>query len=120
MGVYKSQNPTLTFGHGFSLLPMMAILGCQIDCIWNKLQPRNGGLTCEIYFAWLKWVNLLIVWTFEVKKSGPLVPILRWKDTLLMWPQLLLGSVRDTKEGSFQSLPAYPRLVNTSVPSLAL
>ena len=24
---------------------MMAILGCQLDYIWNELQSRNGGLT---------------------------------------------------------------------------
>ena len=25
----------------------MAIPGCQLDYIWNELQPRTGGLTCD-------------------------------------------------------------------------
>ena len=25
----------------------MAILGCQLDYIWNELQSRNGGHTCD-------------------------------------------------------------------------
>jgi hypothetical protein len=25
----------------------MAIPGCQLDYIWNELQPRIGGLTCD-------------------------------------------------------------------------
>lgn len=25
----------------------MAILGCQLDYIWNKLQSRNGGHSCD-------------------------------------------------------------------------
>ena len=23
------------------------IPGCQLDCIWNELQSRIGGLTCD-------------------------------------------------------------------------
>jgi hypothetical protein len=26
---------------------VMAILGCQLDYIWNELQSRNGGHTCD-------------------------------------------------------------------------
>jgi hypothetical protein len=26
---------------------VMAILGCQLHCIWNELQSRIGGLTCD-------------------------------------------------------------------------
>lgn len=26
---------------------VMASPGCQLDYIWNKLQPRNGGHTCD-------------------------------------------------------------------------
>lgn len=25
----------------------MASLGCQLDYIWNELQSRNGGHSCE-------------------------------------------------------------------------
>ena len=28
-------------------MPVMAIPGCQLDYIWNKLQSRNGGLICN-------------------------------------------------------------------------
>jgi hypothetical protein len=26
---------------------VMAILGCQLNYIWNKLQSRNGGHNCD-------------------------------------------------------------------------
>ena len=26
---------------------IIAIPGCQLDYIWNELQPRNGGHTCD-------------------------------------------------------------------------
>ena len=25
----------------------MAIFGCQLDCSWNELYSRHGGLTCD-------------------------------------------------------------------------
>ena len=33
---------------------VMAILGCQLDYIWNELQSRNGGHTCDRFSAWLE------------------------------------------------------------------
>jgi hypothetical protein len=27
---------------------MIAILSCQLDCIWNKLQSRNGDHTYDL------------------------------------------------------------------------
>jgi hypothetical protein len=27
---------------------VMAIFGCQLDYIWNELQSRNGGYTCDL------------------------------------------------------------------------
>ena len=29
------------------ILSVMAIPGCQLDYIWNELQSRNGGHTCD-------------------------------------------------------------------------
>ena len=46
---------------------VMAILGCQLDYIWNDLQSRNGGHICEVLLG-LKWVNLLLIWTFDREK----------------------------------------------------
>jgi hypothetical protein len=36
----------LVFLHLF-VLTMMAVPGCQLDYIWNELQPRNGGHICD-------------------------------------------------------------------------
>jgi hypothetical protein len=30
-----------------ALSSVMAIPGCQLDSIWNELQSRIGGLTCD-------------------------------------------------------------------------
>ena len=27
--------------------PVMAIPGCQLDCIWNELQSKSGGHICD-------------------------------------------------------------------------
>jgi hypothetical protein len=34
-------------------VPVVAIPGCQLDCIWNELQYRIGRLTSDPYLeAW--------------------------------------------------------------------
>ena len=39
----------MTFLHiSLCLSPGMAILGCQLDYIWNELQSRNGGHPCDL------------------------------------------------------------------------
>jgi hypothetical protein len=53
----------------------MAIPGCQLDFIWNELQPRNGGHTCDIdlkagrhRFLTLTWRSCGLV---AMKNLGP-------------------------------------------------
>lgn len=31
---------------------VMAVLGCQLDYIWDELQSRRMGHTCERFYAW--------------------------------------------------------------------
>ena len=92
----------------------------------------------------LKWVNWLLVQTFEVGRHtsdpdlkvgrqhafGPdlevrghrlLILILRWEDTPLIWATPSAESLyKDIEEGCFCSLPTCPYLASTSIPSLAL
>jgi hypothetical protein len=35
---------------------VVAIPGCQLDYIWNELQSRNGGHTCDPDLEAGKWV----------------------------------------------------------------
>ena len=32
----------------FGMAHAMAIVGCQLDRIWNKLRSRNEGYTCDL------------------------------------------------------------------------
>ena len=57
---------------------------------------------------------------FKAKRNRPLIQILRWEDTSLIWTTPPAGSLyKDMEEGSFQSLPSCPYLATTSIPSLA-
>jgi hypothetical protein len=100
---------------------VMAILGCQLECIWNELQSRKGGHTCKRFLLGLKWVKPLLILTFGVGRHVPLILILRQEDTPLIWAAPSAGSLyKDMEEGRFYSLPACPHLTSTSIPSLAL
>lgn len=35
-------------------IPVMGILGCQLDNIWTELQSRNGGHICNRFCAWFE------------------------------------------------------------------
>jgi hypothetical protein len=50
---------------------VMAILGCQLDYIWNL-------------FLCLKWVNLLLAQTSGVGRHMPLIQILSWENKPLI------------------------------------
>lgn len=51
---------------------MMAFLSCQLDYIWNKLQSRHGGHTCDLGH----WGN---------KITWPFIQVLRLED-IGFWP----------------------------------
>jgi hypothetical protein len=84
------------------------------------LKMEEGTLTREFLLG-LKWVNSLLVWTFEGRRHMPFIHISSRKDMALIWAIHCPGSVyKDIEEGSFCSLPTCPHLVSTSIPSLAV
>lgn len=40
----------------------MALLGYQLDNVWNELQSRNGGHIYEIFFAWFEVGESISSW----------------------------------------------------------
>ena len=99
-----------------SLTTVMAILGCQLDCIWNEQQSRNGGHTYEESCAW-----------FEMGRSTPSLDL--WSRKTCGFDQILevgrhawaipsAGSITKVTEESFCSLPASPHLASTSILAL--
>lgn len=85
----------------------MPVLGCQCDCVWNELQSRHGGRTCDP--------------DLEAGRHRLLIWILRQDDASLIWPTPSAGSLfKGTGEGRLCSLPACPQLASASIPPLAL
>jgi hypothetical protein len=48
----------------FYLLIVMAIPGCHLDYIWNELQSRNGGHTCDPDLKAVR--HRLLTWTVDM------------------------------------------------------
>lgn len=87
---------------------MVAILGCQLDSIWNELKSNNGGHTWEGFLLNLKLAGL------------PLILIFKWENASLVCAMLSAGSLYKVMEvGSICSLLACPYLAGKSIPSPA-
>ena len=64
------------------VLIVMAILGCQLDCIWDELQSRNGGHTCDPNLEAGR--QLAFDLDVEAGRHRILIQIVRRVDTLLI------------------------------------
>jgi hypothetical protein len=55
----------------------MAIHGCQLDYIWNELQSRIGGLTCDpdLEAGGHRFLTWILAWrsqgTVAIESLGP-------------------------------------------------
>lgn len=104
------------------LLALLSVIAIR-DYIWNELQFRNRGHTCERLLFWLvlRWVN-----TFLREEDAQLWSrSWGWNIHLESGSYLLLEAYTMTKKPFLEwkrlcSLPACPYLVNTSILSLAL
>lgn len=104
------------------LLVLLSVIAI-CDYIWNELQFRNRGHTCERLLFWLvlRWVNTFL----REEDNTTLIQVLRMKHTPWIWIIPSAGSLyNDEKAFSGMkrlcSLPACLYLANTSILSLAL
>jgi hypothetical protein len=103
----------------------MAIIGCQLDYIWNELQSRNEGHTHRRFSAWFEvgesmssldlWGSSTDTFDLKAKRHRSLIHILGQEDTPLIWvPSSAQSLYKDIGEGSFHSLPTCPCLASNS------
>lgn len=88
--------------------PLGDILGCHLDQALSELQSRNGGHSCERLLCCLKWVDPLLVQTFEAEGHA-------FDSSLEVGKQ----SFRDKPEESLYSLAVWSHPGSKSIPSLA-
>lgn len=64
----------------------MAIICCQFVYVQNELKSKTEeGTSVRDILLGLKWMNLLLVWTFEVGRHTSLIWVLRQEDIPLIW-----------------------------------
>ena len=88
--------------------PLVDILGCHLDYTLSELQSKNEGHSWERLPCCLKWVDPLLVQTFEVGGHA-------FDSSLEVGKQ----SFWDKPEESLCSLPVWSHPVSKSIPSLA-
>lgn len=76
---------------------VMAVIGCQLDYVWNELQCRSGGQTRERFPAWFEVGESTSSLDLRARKThgkaGKALP--------LIWATLSAGSLhKDVGEGS--------------------
>ena len=63
----------------YSSMPVMAIPGCRLDYIWNKIKSRNGRHTCNPDLGYV--YDLILIYLFCDGRRKLLIQILRQEDT---------------------------------------
>lgn len=80
LGLKMSNRPKVT-----QCICVVAISGCQLDDIWNELQPRNGGHICDVdlevagYLGWHLGFEFLDPKREDFWSDGP-NPLYGWLD----------------------------------------
>lgn len=128
---------------------LVAMVSSKHRIMYNIVYPKPFIVTCwstqlfsqEVYggYSWLstwlhletevmlvrdilldlKWVHPRLVRTFEVGNHIPMIWILRWKDTSLIWATPSAGSLYKSLQERGWSLTACSCLARKSLPSLA-